>query len=91
MGGQSATLGVNGPAFTNNLTSMFQHLLVTWGQFVTQKCSKLVPSLFGPDSSCKAGLKALGIFATAKLYLYNGAFTLDVKSMLNENLGGTKC
>ncbi len=28
------------------------------------------------------------LFATIKVYLYNGAFTLDVKSMLNENLGG---
>jgi hypothetical protein len=25
------------------------------------------------------------------IYAYNGAFTLDVKSMLNENLGGTQC
>jgi hypothetical protein len=28
------------------------------------------------------------LFANIKVYLYNGAFTLDVISMLNENLGG---
>jgi hypothetical protein len=45
-----ATLGTNVPAFINILTSMFQHLLVTSGQFATPKCSKLAPSFFGPDS-----------------------------------------
>ncbi len=29
------------------LGPMFQHLLVTWGQFAIQKCSKLAPSFFG--------------------------------------------
>jgi hypothetical protein len=28
------------------------------------------------------------LFATIKVYLYNGASTFDVNSMLNENLGG---
>ncbi len=31
MGGQFATLGANVPTFINFLTSMFYHLLVTWG------------------------------------------------------------
>ncbi len=42
---------------------MFQHLLVTWGQFATQKCSKLGPSFFGPDSECKADLSVAIFFA----------------------------
>jgi hypothetical protein len=33
-----------------SLGPMFQHLLVTWGQFPTQKSSKLAPSFYGPDS-----------------------------------------
>jgi hypothetical protein len=53
---QFATLGANVPAFINILTSMFWHLLVTWGQFATQKCSNLAPSFFDPDSYCEAGL-----------------------------------
>jgi hypothetical protein len=46
LGGQFATLGANVPAFINILTSMFSHLLVTWGQTTSQKCSKLAPSFF---------------------------------------------
>ncbi len=45
--------------FINILTSMFQHLLATWGQTASQKCSKLAPSFFGPDSQCKVGLSSL--------------------------------
>ncbi len=51
------TPGANVPAFINILTSMFQHLLVTWGQTTSPKCSKLAPSFLGlTDSQCKAGL-----------------------------------
>ncbi len=57
LGGQFETLGANVAAFINILTSMFQHLLVTWGQTTSPKCSKLAPSFFGPDSQCKGGLR----------------------------------
>ncbi len=46
LGGQFATLGANVPEFINMLMSMFYHLLVTLGQFATQKCSKLDPQGF---------------------------------------------
>ncbi len=46
LGSQFATLGANVPAFINILMSMFLHLLVTWGQTTSPKCSKLAPSFF---------------------------------------------
>jgi hypothetical protein len=53
LGSQFATLGVNVLAFINILMLMFLHLLVTWGQTTSQKCSKLAPSFFNVDSYVK--------------------------------------
>jgi hypothetical protein len=50
LGAQFATLGANFWAFLTILTSMFEHLLVSWGQTTSQTCSKLAPSFWGPDS-----------------------------------------
>jgi hypothetical protein len=41
-----ATLGPNVPALMNILIVIFQHLLVTWVQTTSQKCSKLAPGFF---------------------------------------------
>ncbi len=53
LGTQAPTLGANVPTFINILTSVFQDLLVTWDPTTSQKCSKLVPSFFSPDSQSK--------------------------------------
>ncbi len=46
LGSQFANLGANVAAFINIVTSKFQHLLVTWGQTTSQKCSMLAPQVF---------------------------------------------
>jgi hypothetical protein len=40
----------SGRSICNPLGPMFEHLLITWGQTTSQKCSKLAPSFFGPDT-----------------------------------------
>jgi hypothetical protein len=51
LGSQFAALETNVSAFINILTSMFEHLLVTWGAKQQAKnASKLAPSFSGPYS-----------------------------------------
>jgi hypothetical protein len=48
------TLEANVPAFNN--IQCLSILLVTWGQFATQKCSKLAPSFLALTPSVKRAL-----------------------------------
>jgi hypothetical protein len=49
LGSQFATLGAKVLTFISIWTSVFKHLLVTWGQPTSRKCSKLAPSCSSPD------------------------------------------
>jgi hypothetical protein len=46
LGSQFATLGADVPAFINILTSMFWHLLITWGPNNKPKMLKVGPQVF---------------------------------------------
>jgi hypothetical protein len=50
LGSQLATLGAIGLAFINILASMFVAFTSNLGPKMKPKCSKLAPSLFGPNS-----------------------------------------
>ncbi len=82
LGSQFATLGTNVPAFINILMSMFQHLLVTWGQTTSPKCSKLAPSFFSPDSQCKVGLLSCTLQADFFVVQFWGKNFIKINSLL---------
>ncbi len=82
LGSQFATLGTNVPAFINILMSMFQHLLVTWGQTTSPKCSKLAPSFFSPDSQCKVGLLSCTLQADFFVVQFWGKKIIKINSLL---------
>jgi hypothetical protein len=77
LGSQFATLGTNVPAFINILTSMFWHLLVTWGPNNKPKMLKVGLQVFSAlTPSVKRALITLEDFMSKTIFLSISKYSL---------------